>query len=104
MQMGNRGALCGSIVRYNVLQKRKVYLDSIAQGLEDFGIFSAMKFFPDIFIDMFVPSQSGDMVASDVIGMMRIAKKMSKEEEEVWELLKKCVGELNKYGQYIAFV
>lgn len=96
-QMENRGALCDSIIRYNVLQKRKVYLDSIGQGLEEFGILSAIKYFPDLFASMFIPSSA--LKASDVLEVMSFPRKMAKEEQVVAGFIKECIQQLSRNGQ-----
>ena len=88
--------MCESIIRHNALQKRKVYLDSIAQGLDEFGILSAMKFFPDLFSALFIPSTQ--VVAKDILGLIRFPEKMNEEEQVVFGFLKECVEQLSQQG------
>lgn len=64
-------------MRYNALQKRKIYLDAIALGLEDFKICSAIKYFPELFAVMFTAST--DVVASDVLGIIRFPDEMTQD-------------------------
>ena len=94
--MENREALCESIIRYDVLQKRKVYLDSIAEGLDEFGVLSAMKCFPELFSDLFVPSTP--MVAKDVLEIMEFPDRMAEEERVVAGFVEDCVDQLSQCG------
>ena len=93
--MENREALCESIIRYDFLQKRKVYLDSIAEGLDEFGVLSAMKCFPELFSDLFVPSP---MVAKDVLEIMEFPDRMAEEERVVAGFVEDCVDQLSQCG------
>ena len=94
--MENRGALCESITTYDVLKKRKVYLDSIAERLDEFGILSAIKCFPELFSDLFVPSTP--MVAKDVLEIMEFPDRMAKEERVVAGFVEDCVDQLSQCG------
>ena len=94
--MENKGALCDNIIRYNALQKRKVYLDSIAQGLDEIGIFVPMKYFPDLFSCMFIPST--EVVASDILNIMKYPKGMNDKEKMVAGFIKECVKQLSQCG------
>lgn len=76
--MQNKTVLCESIIRYNALQKRKVFLDSIAQGLDEFGILSVIQIFPDLFSGLFISSTK--IVANDVLEIIRYPAKMTEEE------------------------
>ena len=62
-----------AIITYNALQKRKVFLDSIAQGLDEFGILSVIQIFPDLFSGLFISSTK--IVANDVLEIIRYPAK-----------------------------
>ena len=95
--MENRGALCECIITYNALQKRKVYLDAIAEGLNEFGVFDAIKCFPDLLAGLFIPS--AEITVSDVVKILKFPKAMTKKELAVADLLKDCLKELTQSGE-----
>ncbi len=97
--MQNKTVLCESIIRYNALQKRKVFLDSIAQGLDEFGILSVIQFFPDLFSGLFISSTK---MANDVLEIIRYPEKMTEEEGMAMCFFKECVQQLSQHGQFIA--
>ena len=41
---------------YDVLHKRKIFLDSFAEGLEVFYLKTGINAFPDLFMELFVAS------------------------------------------------
>lgn len=92
------GVLSENIITYNALQKRKVYLDSIARGLDEFRVLDVIKHFPDLLSDLFVPSTA--IVANDLIEMMKFPK-MSTKELLVASLLEDCVKKLSQCGEFI---
>lgn len=78
--------MCDTIIRHDALQKRKVYLDAIALGLDEFKVLTAMKCFPELFEDMFV--SLNEVLASDVLGMLRFPGTMS---PKAADILRECV-------------
>ena len=100
LQIENKGALCETIIRHDVLQKRKVYLDAIASGLEEFKVLSAMKCFPDLFMEMFVASDKV-VTASDVLGVLKFPAEMSPQEKNVADHIGECLENLSSDGEWI---
>ena len=96
LQVENKGAISETIIRHDALQKRKVYLDAIASGLEQFKVFSAMRFFPDLFLEMFV--SPGDVTISDVLGMLKFPDGMTPEEKKVADVIIGCLRDLSSDG------
>lgn len=54
--MDNIQAVCDEILTYNVLHKRKLLLDTFAEGLEVFHLKSAFTAFPSLFEPLFMAS------------------------------------------------
>jgi len=67
------------ILLYDALQKRRIYLDAFASGLEVFELKTIIVHFPEIFKPAFV--FSGKITPSDVINMLH--PKTDTEEESI---------------------
>ena len=62
--MSNKDEIIQTILIHNGIYKRKVYLDSLAEGLEEYKMYSLMKIFPELFKPVFV---SRELSYQDVI-------------------------------------
>ena len=54
---------------YDAFQKRKVYLDSFAEGLEEFSVRTVMRAFPDVLKSVFTVSK--EISPSDVSSILK---------------------------------
>lgn len=59
-----KASISEGIYTYDVLQKRKPFLDQIMEGIQEFQLAKCIKMFPDIFEPLFV--NSGKCEAKDV--------------------------------------
>ena len=71
---------CHTILVYDVLHKRKPFLDSLSEGLEVFGIQTLIKLFPEIMKPLFV--NSGDITSVDVIKILKPSLRIMNQEEK----------------------
>ncbi len=62
---------------YDAFQKRKVYLDSFAEGLEEFGVRTVMRAFPDVLESVF--TVSSEISPSDVSSILKAASSLEGE-------------------------
>ena len=96
MKVKNRHAICESIVIYDALHKRKVYLDCFAEGLEAFKVRSAICIFPELFEQLFVAAEECSI--ADVLSAMQFPEKINPEEEKVAGYLKFAIEQLDERG------
>lgn len=54
---------------YDALHKKKMYLDSFGEGLEEFGVLSLIKAFPEKFESSFTVPES--IQPSDVVAVLK---------------------------------
>ncbi len=83
------------MILYEAMQKRKVFLDALTDGLEMFKLKTAINMFPDLLKCLFVASDTC-LRSSHVIGMLEFPRTMDGDEERVAEYLKNC---LNNFGE-----
>ena len=62
--MANKDEILQTILIHNGLYKRKVFLDSLSEGLEIYKIHSLMKIFPNLFKPVFT---SSELSGTDII-------------------------------------
>ena len=67
MQENTREMVLQSIILYEILLKRKLIIDQLAEGLESLGFRDLMVAFPDAFEPLFVAAVSGNSVTADQI-------------------------------------
>ena len=82
---------------YDVLHKRKVFLDSFAEGLEVFHIRSAIRAFPILFEELFVAS--GSCSPADVLSVLQF--KDTESDCRVARLLKSAVSKFDESGRHV---
>lgn len=84
-----------TILIYSALYKRKVYLDSIAEGLERYKIHSLMKIFPE----MFKPSFTSKIFSSqDIINSIVPIGDMDSDTERLTTSLFEFITDLTISG------
>ena len=92
MQVGNLRCICDSLLYYDVLQKRKAFLDAFAEGLEVFHLKTAVNLFPALFEPLFV--SSGKCSPDDVLGILDFSDTLVGHRERVANYLKAFISEL----------
>lgn len=87
VQVDTRDRIVDSIMVYDALQKRKLYLDAFAEGLEEFGVHSLICAFPEEHECVFTMSQV--ISPSDVLNILKRAKSSQDSEDavRVWNYL-----------------
>ena len=83
---------------YDALNKRKVLLDALMEGLEIFRVKELIRLFPELFREYFSPSSS--ISAAAVIGMLcpEAGVHMSPERLRVWSYLVTAIEKLDSQG------
>ncbi len=82
---------------YEALHKRKVFLDAFGEGLDEFGVWSLMRKFPEEMKEAFVPADS--VSASDVMKIVKpIPGRRDADEERVWGYLTAFVRNSTEKG------
>ena len=87
------------LVRYDALQKRMVFLDAFAEGLEMFKIHTAIKHFTPLFECMFLAPSSCS--SSDVLSIMSVSNRALNDKQRlVLTFLQGAVNQLDEEGVY----
>ena len=89
--------ICQEMIVYNVLHKRKVFLDAFVEGLELFHIGSAIRAFPSLFEELFVAS--GSCCPADVLSILNF-KDSKKSDSRVARLLKSTILKFDESGMW----
>ena len=99
MQIDTRHAVTEMLIRYDALQKRMVFLDAFAEGLETFKIHTAIKHFTALFEQMFLAPSS--CTSSDVLSIMGLPKRTLNDKQQlVWTFLQSAINQLDEEGVY----
>lgn len=101
MQVDNLRGICGDLLCYDVLQKRKVFFDALSDGLEVFHLKAAVNAFPILFEPLFVAS--GKCLPGDVLGILRFEQALEGNRERVSGYLKNFIGKLSEPGECVAY-
>ena len=96
--MENIAGICDCIIIYDVLHKRKVFLDAFTEGLEIFHLKTAINTFPELFKELFIASDTCS--SSDVIAILHFDDICGPEEQRVANYLKDAIQVLNETGAY----
>ncbi len=96
VQVDNIPKICDSIILYEAMHKRKVFLDAFAEGLEVFKIRSAINLYPEMFKTLFVASDT--CTPDDVIATLNMPYTMSPEHQRIAGYLKDCIKQLDETG------
>ena len=102
LKVKNQHAICKSIVVYDALHKRKVYLDCFAEGLEVFRIHSAICIFPEMFEELFVAAE--ECSTSNVLSAMKYPVELKPEEERVGRYLRLTIEQLDERGMKVSAI
>lgn len=94
MQVKNIPAICESIMLFDVMQKRKVCVDAISEGLELFKLRTAIEIFPEQFKHFFILKQC---VPSDIVGCLHFSS-CSGQEKRIEGLIKKTIETMDNSG------
>ena len=104
IQIKNIPAICESIILFDVLHKRKVCIDAIAEGLERFRIKAAISLFPEIFKNLFTKQECAHL-SHEIINCLNFGSCGLRDKESVIEeLIKKAIERMNNSGMYHLFV
>lgn len=81
------------------LHKRKLFLDSFGEGLEEFGIWTLIRNFPQEMKGAFWASGSVD--ASDILHILTlVCDEEGADEKSVWEYVKAFINNSSEEGMY----
>ncbi len=94
--MDNIPTICDSIIIYEALQMRQIFLDAFSDGLEVFKLKSAINVFPELFKDLFVASDK--FSPDEVLGVLRFPLLMSDEEVVIADYLRNCILKFTEKG------
>ena len=84
---------------YEALHKRKVFLDAFGEGLEEFGVWSLTRNFPEEMKGAFVPT--GTVDASDILEILKpIRDEDNADEDCVWGYLTTFIQKSPEKGIY----
>lgn len=100
LQIELKASICEAIYTYDVIQKRKPYLDQIMEGLQDFQLSDLLKMFPSVFEPVFV--NNGKCDPFDVVNILdyKPSTELSREEARVLDYLKRFLTtECSKKGK-----
>lgn len=96
-----KASISDAIYTYDVLQKRKVFLDQIMEGLEDFHLATTMRLFPAVFESLFV--DANQWKPQEVIDILQPTKvEMTDAEQMVYNFLKRFITECNPKGMCLS--
>ncbi len=85
---------------YDALHKRKVFLDAFGEGLEEFGIWSLIRTFPDVMKPAFVATEES-IEASDVLAILKPLHDVDGcDQERVWEFLTSFIRKSPEKGMH----
>lgn len=87
------------LIIHDVIGRRKIALDQIAEGLNTLGFRDKMKEFPEKFESLFVPSREGEMCPSAVADVLEFQEVLSEDESAVANNLKRFL--LNADPSYL---
>ena len=96
--MENIAVICDTIIIYDVLHKRKVFLDAFSEGLEVFHLKTAINTFPELFRELFVASDACS--PDDVLAILHFDEDLGPQEQRVLNYFKKAIRKLNETGTY----
>lgn len=94
--MENIAVICDTIIIYDVLHKRKVFLDAFSEGLEVFHLKTAINTFPELFRELFVASDACS--PNDVLAILQFDEDLGPQEQRVMNYFKKAIQKLNETG------
>lgn len=84
LQVKHKSEIIESIMLYEALHKRKVFLDAFGEGLEVFGVWSLIRHFPEEMRGALVAPDS--ISASDVVKIVTLPHAIEdKDERRVWD-------------------
>lgn len=89
------GGICDAIIIYDVLHKRKIFLDAFAEGLEVFYLRTGIQAFPDLFQELFVAADTCS--PDDVLGILKFQCDDS-ESSKIAGYLKSSIKKLDESG------
>lgn len=89
-------AICESIMLFDVLQKHRICIDAIVEGLQVFKLVTAMKAFPEYFKYLFVQKHCSP---TDIINCIRFGGcGMYDKEQWLEHLIKRTIEEMSNSG------
>ena len=71
------------LIIHDVIGRRKIVLDQIAEGLSTLGFRDKMKVFPEKFESLFVPSTESEMSPSPVVDVLEFPEVLNEDESQI---------------------
>jgi hypothetical protein len=102
VQMDNVQGVVSEILTYNVLQKRRLMLHHLGDGLELFLLRSAIQAFPDMFKPLFVTS--GCCRPHDVLAILKCGSELEGNHERVASYLIQKLEEPGELNNSVCFI
>ena len=97
LQICNKKAIVECIVLYDVLHKRRIFLDAIGNGLEVLGMCTLISHFPEVFKAAFV--SSGRLGSNDVRELLKpVTTNIDIDQIRVWGYLLMFIDQASESG------
>ena len=85
------------LIIHDVIGRRKIVIDQIAEGLNTLGFRDKMKDFPEMFESLFVPSAESEMSPSAVVDVLEFPEVLNEDESGIANNLQRFLLNAEKF-------